>query len=101
MSLAEWYHDHPHCVDGHFAEHVTSQVGEWLAQDRPAFLKLHAAIARHPEFQLLVNWHLGGEYHSPETRKPIAKNAERQCPAAAASVCETILRTVRVDFDRP
>jgi hypothetical protein len=98
IALAEWYHDHPHCDDGHLAEHMTSQIGTWLAQDHPAFLKLSAAIAEHPEFELLVNWNLGGEYHSVKTLEAIAANAERKCPAQSASVCEHLLQTVRASL---
>lgn len=94
MALADWYHQHPHCVDGFFAEHVTSLIGDWLSQERPAFLRLQAAIAKHGEFELLVNWHLGGEYHSTETLRSIALNADRKCPSKAAAVCENIRRTV-------
>jgi hypothetical protein len=94
MALAEWYHEHPHCVDGFMAEHVTSSIGDWLSQERPAFLRLHVAVAKHGEFELLVNWHLGGEYHSVETLRLIARNADRKCPTIAASVCQNIRQTV-------
>src|SRR5215203_5866658 len=86
IALAAWYHDHPHCVDGYMAERVTSQIADWLAQDRPTFLGLQAAIAQHAEFELLVNWHLGGEYHGLKTLESIAVNAEYRCPKEAASV---------------
>ena len=99
MDLAHWSHAHPHCLDGSLAAHFGSQIGEWLSQDRPAFTRLHAAIAAHPEFEPLVNWYLGGESLSVEELKTIHQNADRECPVEAANVCAAIRRSVRANLE--
>jgi hypothetical protein len=86
VSMAEWWHRYPHCDDGYFGEHLSETFAQWLSQERPAYLRLQKAVATHPEFRLLVAWHMD-EIVGEERLRAIARNADRQCPEKATAVC--------------